>query len=204
MRNKATKQNMNLDLRRYGRNMYTKAENSGGSGGGEGGESSDSIIEAIKNLHVYLTEDGAKKVTNSGTLNYDQGQKDSFLSYGDPPINGVSVPIEDYLYVSDMNALKALIEILLVHSGYNSNNQYCVYDKTKHTPYLDIYNSTENADCTVIQRPIYQQEEPYDFIGDYVYIYYGEYGPNSMTYPNIALWIDPNDYTKALVNSEDL
>ena len=34
MRNKATKQNMNLDLRRYGRNMYSKAEESGGSGGG--------------------------------------------------------------------------------------------------------------------------------------------------------------------------
>lgn len=40
MRNKATKKNMDLDLRRYGKMLYTKAEESGGSGGSGGGEDS--------------------------------------------------------------------------------------------------------------------------------------------------------------------
>lgn len=44
MRNKATKENMNLDLRRYGRNMYTKAENNGGSSDDGGGGSSASPV----------------------------------------------------------------------------------------------------------------------------------------------------------------
>lgn len=35
MRNKATKKNMDLDLRRYGNKLYSKAEQSGGSGGKE-------------------------------------------------------------------------------------------------------------------------------------------------------------------------
>lgn len=42
MRNKATKENMNLDLRRYGKNLYTKAEESG-----EGGDSGELDYEAI-------------------------------------------------------------------------------------------------------------------------------------------------------------
>lgn len=38
MRNKVTKKNMDLDLRRYGNKLYSKAEESGGSDGGGSGE----------------------------------------------------------------------------------------------------------------------------------------------------------------------
>ena len=46
MRNRATKENMNLDLRRYGKNLYTKAEESGG-----GGDSGEVDYEAIYQLY---------------------------------------------------------------------------------------------------------------------------------------------------------
>ena len=39
MRNKTTKKNMDLDLRRYGKMLYTKAEESGGSDDGSGDSS---------------------------------------------------------------------------------------------------------------------------------------------------------------------
>lgn len=48
MRNKATKKNMDLDLRRYGKMLYSKAEESGGSGGGgDDGGSTEIDYEAI-------------------------------------------------------------------------------------------------------------------------------------------------------------
>lgn len=47
MRNKATKKNMDLDLRRYGNSLYSKAEQSGGSDDGGGGDSTEIDYEAI-------------------------------------------------------------------------------------------------------------------------------------------------------------
>lgn len=48
MRNKITKKNMDLDLRRYGKMLYSKAEKSGGSDdGGDGGGSTEVDYEAI-------------------------------------------------------------------------------------------------------------------------------------------------------------
>lgn len=43
MRNKATKKNMDLDLRRYGNKLYSKAEKSGGKDDGQGEGDSEEI-----------------------------------------------------------------------------------------------------------------------------------------------------------------
>lgn len=59
MRNRATKKNMDLDLRRYGKMLYTKAEESGGSGGGDS-EYLSNILELLYTpgiVYNFLTTD---------------------------------------------------------------------------------------------------------------------------------------------------
>lgn len=55
MRNKATKKNMDLDLRRYGKMLYTKAEESGGSDGG-GSADINTILDNISIKDDLLTK----------------------------------------------------------------------------------------------------------------------------------------------------
>lgn len=52
MRNKATKKNMDLDLRRYGNNLYSKAEQSGGGGDSDGGGDSVDINTILDNISI--------------------------------------------------------------------------------------------------------------------------------------------------------
>lgn len=64
MRNKATKKNMDLDLRRYGDKLYSKAKESGGSnGGGSGSGDSEYLSNVLELLYTpgiqynFLTSD---------------------------------------------------------------------------------------------------------------------------------------------------
>ena len=57
MRNKATKKNMDLDLRRYGKMLYTKAEESGGSNGDGGGDTSEEAF-LLQTLTIINSTEG--------------------------------------------------------------------------------------------------------------------------------------------------
>lgn len=111
MRNKATKKNMDLDLRRYGKMLYTKAEESGGSGssgGGGGGDSVDinTILDNISIKDDLLTKLQAIDYTNQdpsdGILtdltfddvfnDYNDFIKSWFYKEGIPAIESIRVP----------------------------------------------------------------------------------------------------------------
>lgn len=196
MRNKATKKNMDLDLRRYGNNLYSKAEQSGGSDSGDSSDI-DSLVTAVKNLNVYLTEDGAKKVTVSGTTSFSQAVKPSFNPYGDWPTGElVSRPIEDYLYVSDINALKIVIAALS-KTVVNDGN-VIISDDSAENPYIE--QSSESSQTFVKAFCSYGDISKFEG----VVLEYVENGGLSISYPAARFYIDPNDYTKVLVHPEDL
>lgn len=74
MRNKATKKNMDLDLRRYGRMLYTKAEESGSSGGGNTPSGDITIDDVVKFIHdtsegefPYTTWDDIPNIVDVGS-----------------------------------------------------------------------------------------------------------------------------------------
>lgn len=105
MRNKATKKNMDLDLRRYGNKLYSKAEESGGSGSGgsDGGGSADinTILDNISIKDDLLTKLRAIDYTNQGEdgvltdLTFDDVFNDyndfikSYLYREQPPLIGM-------------------------------------------------------------------------------------------------------------------
>lgn len=89
MRNKATKKNMDLDLRRYGKMLYSKAEKSGGSGGDEGGSGEGNSNIFFSPLAIqpsyYMPEDNPtiheiQDIANTISSNYSD-EKDMLLFY---------------------------------------------------------------------------------------------------------------------------
>lgn len=62
MRNKATKKNMDLDLRRYGKMLYSKAEESGGSDGGGSDGNNDIFFVPATIQPKYFIDDNEQPI----------------------------------------------------------------------------------------------------------------------------------------------
>lgn len=124
MRNKATKKNMDLDLRRYGNNLYSKAEQSGGSGGGESSVDFNTILDNISIKDDLLTKLQAIDYTNQGEdgvltdLTFD----DVFNDYNDsiksllyieklPAILKIMFPPNATLEVTDYGLINLTIQV---------------------------------------------------------------------------------------------
>lgn len=85
MRNKATKKNMDLDLRRYGNKLYSKAKESGSSdGGGSGSGDSEYLSNVLELLYTpgiqynFLTSDN---IYTQGSILTKGEYQDSIAEY---------------------------------------------------------------------------------------------------------------------------
>ena len=86
MRNIITKKNMDLDLRRYGKMLYSKAEESGGSGGSDSGRVSivDLFKEAVRERDEFDGSDFDSNMHYPDTFVYNDGN--GYVEY--PPSAG--------------------------------------------------------------------------------------------------------------------
>ena len=164
-----------------------------GSGSGSGsGASIDELMEAFADFDMWITPEGdaAMGIDEYGTQN---GTKTSFGQGYIPTENAVSVPITNYFHVSDLNVLK-----LLMSFAYGQN------------VYLGVNNKTDN--CVGVSSEsrgygthvVVDWDKPYPRPTEGISIYVTETGGASTSYPNAYLFVDPNDYTKCLVEPEDL
>ena len=100
MRNKITKKNMDLDLRRYGKMLYSKAEKSGENGDSSTeGNDRISLIDLLKEAVKFKIENGTVPLQASDEIVYpdtfivDTGEEE----YEEIPHSAASIFIFNYL-----------------------------------------------------------------------------------------------------------
>ena len=164
--------------------------NDGGDSGegGEGGDASiDGLIDNAKNLVIKITQSGYNKVYPNEGGPY----KSSFDEYEneDNFDKMISVPIENYLDISNMDVYKIIMNF--VNSDLNTGRSAEIY--LKRIDYHVGQNSTGSE--VKILKPEFSNHciIEYDEIGQ------GSGGGGSYCYFNL----DPTDITKVMVYPED-
>lgn len=172
-------------------------------GGGGDTPSMEELLQAFSQFDMYINPDGATLMAADGVL-LDNGSKSSFQDSYRPTENAVSVPVENYLTISDMNAFKLLMAIHCNGSLFVGVDDYGGSYNGFGTEYMaGNCVGTQSTVRSYAFRPITESvSSENEYVGTMACIY--ETGSASTSYPSAYLFIDPNDYTKCLVEPEDL
>jgi hypothetical protein len=104
MRNKATKKNMDLDLRRYGNNLYSKAEQSGGSDDGGSGGDGGGGDEPTEFVLRFKSENFGYDSENNAHANFPDGVDTSKGYTLDEIFEMSDNTLEKYISIREANA----------------------------------------------------------------------------------------------------
>ena len=174
----------------------------GGGGGGGGDASIDELMEAFGNFDISINPAGAEAMASSEYL--DNGSKNSF-SYGyTPTANAVSVPIENYINVTNWDVYKLLMAIQHDQTLFIGVDGFGGYHAGLAADYIS--GKCVGGSSTVHSfgfNPIVKWDGSKN-VFDGVALTINEHGHASTSYPEVCFHIDPNDYTKCLVEPEDL